>query len=340
MSAAELLERLGRRRGPGAAPPRGTVRTGSRGRPQAGTRGRGRGASRRVDVRQLLASTTARRGLAGFVILLLLLGGLWLWFRDSSFVSVKRVSVIGASGPDASAIRSALSEAARNMTTLDVQMRQLDTAVKPYPVVKSLQVSTQFPHGMRIDVKEENPVAAIEIGGHQIAVASDGTLLKDAGGFGTLPLITLRTLPGGSRLTDAGAMQDVALLAAAPYQLLPKLSQASVSGTHGLVAQLRNGPSLYFGDASRLDAKWAAAVAALNASSTAGAQYIDLSDPEHPAAGALAPTGTTATGTAGGTATGTAAGATSTPATTGTATAPVGGTSATAGTSTTPPAGG
>jgi cell division protein FtsQ len=212
--------------------------------------------------------------------------GAWLWFRDSSLVAVKRVAVTGVTGPDAARIRDALETSARNMTTLDVNMGQLNTAVGPYPVVKKLQVSTQFPHGMRIHVVEENPVAEVQVGGRTIAVASDGTLLHDAATTAQLPLLQLRSSPGGTQLTAQDGLSLVTLLAAAPYQMLSHVSQASTSGAHGLVAQLRNGPSIYFGGADRLGAKWTAADAVLLSSGSAGAEYIDVSDPGRPVAGA------------------------------------------------------
>ena len=65
------------------------------------------------------------------------------------------------------------------MTTLDVHLGQLRTAVAPYPVVKDLRVSTQFPHGMRIQVIEQLPVGALIAGGETVAASADGTLLHD-----------------------------------------------------------------------------------------------------------------------------------------------------------------
>jgi cell division protein FtsQ len=244
------------------------------------------------------------------VLVLALLGGAWLWVRQSSLVAIKRVSVAGASGPDAAAIRSALISAARDMTTLDVQTSHLRTAVSPYPVVKGLQVSTQFPHGMRIRVIEHVPVAVVQVDGRRTPVAGDGTLLRDVTTAAELPSIDLSVAPGGTRLTGmAGA--EVRMLAAAPYQLLPKVQLASSDSTHGLVVQLRNGPRVYFGGADRLAGKWAAVVAVLAASSSAGAAYIDVSDPARPVAG---------TGTDGGAAATTPASPTSTDG--GSATAP------------------
>ena len=115
------------------------------------------------------------------------------------------------------------------------------------------------------------------------------------------------------------------MLAAAPYQLLSKVQLASSDSTHGLVVQLRNGPRVYFGGADRLGAKWDAVAAVLAAPSSAGAAYIDVSDPARPVAGIGAdggPAGTTASpaSTGGGAATASASS---------TSTVPGGGTSMT-----------
>jgi cell division protein FtsQ len=196
------------------------------------------------------------------------------------------VTVTGEIGADAAHIRSALVAAARNMTTLHVRMDQLRTAVAPYPVVKNLEVRTDFPNGIRIRVVEQSPVGDVVVDGRRIAVAGDGTLLHDVTASATLPVIPLRVAPGGSRLSEPGARNAVAVLAAAPYQLLSRISQVTTVAAHGLVAQIRNGPSVYFGDADRLQDKWKAVTAVLADAGSAGAIYIDVTDPGRPAAGA------------------------------------------------------
>jgi cell division protein FtsQ len=278
MSALGLLGRLQARRY------EGRHRVLSRRRPLAK-----RGRLRRPRLRTVLVLVAA----------LLLAGGAYLWLRDSSLVAVKQVSIRGASGPDAGQIREALRAAARNMTTLDVQIGQLRSAVSPYPIVKGLRVSTHFPHGMTIRVIEEEPVGAVVVDGHAIAVAGDGTLLHDVASAGSLPQIPLRVTPGGRRLTDPGAMGAVRLLAAAPDQLLARTATVTTVASHGLVAQLRNGPSVYFGDADRLAAKWAAVSAVLADPGSAGALYVDVTDPDRPAAGSgTSPDSGSASGTA------------------------------------------
>ena len=62
------------------------------------------------------------------------------------------------------------------------------------------------------------------------------------------------------------------------------------SGPRGLTLQMRDGLLVYFGDASRPHAKWLSLESVLADPSSAGAQYVDLRLPEHPAAGFAAGT--------------------------------------------------
>ena len=224
------------------------------------------------------------RALGAVVAAIVLAAGAWLWLRDSSLVSVRQVTIAGVSGPDAGQIRSALNGAARGMTTLDVKMGALQTAVAPYPVVRRLQVSTSFPHRMRIQVIEEVPVAWIDGGGREIAVTARGDLLRDPASTGSLPTIDVTGMPADGHVSGT-ALAEVRLAGAAPYALLGKVGQITTGGGHGLIAQLRNGPRIYFGTATQLSAKWAAAAAVLASSTSAGAVYIDVTDPARPAAG-------------------------------------------------------
>ncbi len=253
------------------------------------------------------------RVLLAVVGVLVLLGGAWLWVRDSSLVAVRKVTISGVYGPDARHIRSALTASARNMTTLDVRIGQLRTAVAPYPVVKDVRVSTQFPHGLRIHVVEHLPVAALTAGGRSIAVSGDGTLLQNVSTH-SLPQIPVRLLPGGAQVTDRATLDSLALLSASSPRLLARIAQVTENPAHGLVAQLRSGPSIYFGDDSDLSAKWAAATEVLADPSSAGATYVDVTDPSRPAAG-VSPEAVAAAGLA----TGATDGSTATMASSGTA---------------------
>jgi cell division protein FtsQ len=227
------------------------------------------------------------RGVAIVVLVLVVLGCGWLWFRDSSLVAIKQVRVTGLSGPNVPQIRRDLTSAAKLMTTLDLDVSRLDGAVSQFPDVRSLQVSTSFPHGVEIRVVEQVPVATIEAGGGATVVDTEGALLAHPPSLpGPLPTIPLRTAPDGGLVTAAGARAAIAALAAAPYSLITHIANATSTTAHGVIVQLRNGPQIYFGSTAELPAKWAAALAVLDQSSAAGAAYIDVSDPRRPAAGA------------------------------------------------------
>lgn len=229
----------------------------------------------------------SRRALGIVAGLAVLLAVAWLWFRDSSFVSVNRVTVTGLSGPSVGRIRGALVDAGMTMSTLDVDEGRLRQTVQGYPDVRSLTISTDFPHRLVIHVNEEIPIAAATVNGRRYAVDRNGVLIRrPLASDGRLPTVADRgTDAQGTRLTDSGEDAALAVLGAAPFSLLAHISTAGYTGAHGVVVKLRNGPDLYFGTRDELRSKWAAAVAVLGTGSSAGAQYIDVSDPTRPAAG-------------------------------------------------------
>jgi cell division protein FtsQ len=227
------------------------------------------------------------RVLAGFLCAAGLLAAGWLWLRDSPLVAVERVTVTGVSGPDAQRVRDALESAARDMTTLHVRAADLRTAVDPYPGVLGVDTDADFPHGLRIAVRERNPVGTVVAGEQRVPVAADGTLMRTTASAG-LPEIAAKAVPGGARASDPAVRRAIAVLAAAPAALRARVRRVYV-GERGWTLPLRDGPTLYFGGSDRLAAKWVAAQIVLADRSSAGATYLDLRLPERPAAGGLEP---------------------------------------------------
>lgn len=252
-------------------------------------RGAAGGALGTLDQARLACGRALRRlgplRVAAVLLAACVLGATWLWFRGSSLVAVNQVTVTGITGADSGRIRSALTAAAQTMTTLDVQMSRLYTAVSPYPAVKALRVTTDFPHGMRIRVVEELPAAVLTAGGSRIMVSADGAVLRSLSTSRALPVIPVRALPVGPRLSDSQAQQELAVVSAAPAKLRTRVTTVLDTSTHGVVVELRAGPSLYFGSSNSVAPKWIAAMAVLANPGSAGASYIDLSDPSRPAAG-------------------------------------------------------
>ncbi|HTU99165.1 MAG TPA: cell division protein FtsQ/DivIB, partial [Luteitalea sp.] len=186
---------------------------------------------------------------------------------------------------DVPQIRADLTSEALQMTTLDVSIAKLESAVSQYSYVQRLTVTSAGAHGLVIHVTEQVPVATVQVGNQTEVVDGDGTLMSSRTTHGPLPVVPLVSAPDGAAVTAPGARAAITVLAAAPYALLAHMASATSSSAHGVIVQLRNGPQLYFGSASQLRQKWTAAVAVLQNRNSVGASYIDVTDPQRPAAG-------------------------------------------------------
>jgi len=264
---------------------------------------------RRFTIPRLLPRRVRSLHTVVLVLTVVLIGWLgWTWYRGSSFVRVQHVTVTGLTGPDVTQIRQRLTSAALTMTTLDVDISKLEATVSQYAYVQRLIVTGQGAHGLLIHVEERVPVAVVQSGGQTQIVGADGQVLPASTTHGALPTVPLPSADGAA-IDAPGARAAIAVLAAAPYALLAHVSSATSSSAHGVIVQLRNGPQLYFGPSTQLAQKWTAAVAVLQNRGSAGAAYIDLTDPQRPAPGSgVSPQRATSMGLAAGTTTSTLSG--------------------------------
>jgi len=213
------------------------------------------------------------------------LGG-WLLLRDSSVVRVDQVTVIGVTGTEAPAVRRALEQSAREMTTLHVDTDRLRKAVAMYPQVKDLRVDAHLLHRLDIRVVERQPVAALTVDGRRTPVAADGTLLQGRISSSDLPVVKVPALPAGGRVDGGQTARALVVIAAAPAALRRHIARVQM-GPQGLEALVERGPRILLGDGSRPRAKWVAAARVLGDRDAAGATYIDVRLPERPVAGGL-----------------------------------------------------
>jgi cell division septal protein FtsQ len=220
----------------------------------------------------------------------LAVAGGWLWFSNSSFVRVRQITITGLSGPAVPQIERSLRRAALTMSTLHMNVAKLDAAVAGYPEVRTLTVSTHLPHAAVIHVYEQVPVAAISVGGQTEVVDGAGDVLRQSMPHGVLPTVPLKAGPVRGTIGARGARAALRVLAAGPYSFLTHVQMATDSRANGVILTLRNGPQLYFGTGGELKRKWRAALATIIDPASHGASYIDVSDPERPAAGAGAVT--------------------------------------------------
>ena len=227
----------------------------------------------------------ARLALVGVLLALVVLAGGWLLLRDSSFVAVQKVQVSGVHGPQAAAIDAALVQAAHRMSTLDVNSAALRAAVAPFHLVREVRAVASFPHALRIEVVEALPVATLLAGGVRTAVAADGVVLGPVLISGSLPTLNVAFEPApGARVSGTALLESLTLLGAAPAPLAGLITSVA-PGARGLTVGMRNGLTIYFGNASRPHAKWLSLVRVLAYASSAGAAYDDVRLPSRPAAG-------------------------------------------------------
>ena len=211
--------------------------------------------------------------------------GYFAWFRDSSLVAVRHVSIDGLSGGAANPAAAALTRAAEGMTTLDVDESRLDAAAAPFPEIASVSTHPSFPHGLDIEVTERPPVVIARAAGEAMPVAGDGTILRHtAVERGSLPSIAVDRIPSGARLRGA-ARAEARVVGAAPRPLRREIEAVADIGSSGVTVRMRGGIELRFGGASGARAKWAAAAAVLADRRLTAAQYVDVRVPRRPAVG-------------------------------------------------------
>jgi cell division protein FtsQ len=227
------------------------------------------------------------RLLAGALLAIVGLALGWLWFRDSSFAAVERVTITGSGSSEQAQVRAALETTAQGMSTLHVDARALRAVVEPFASVAGLRIRPDFPHDLRVEVIEREPVATVRTGGSSVP-ATGGGLLLDGVRAGDLPSVTNRAPLDGRHVSDKRTLAALAVAAAAPPQLRAR-AERLYYGPGGVTLELRDGPQLIFGSAGDARRKWQAAARVLAESSSAGATYLDLRVPKLVAAGGVGP---------------------------------------------------
>jgi cell division protein FtsQ len=221
-------------------------------------------------------------------VIAVLAGGGWLWLRNSSLAAVTDVEITGTSSSQSSQVQSALTAAAKSMTTLHVSEQALTDAVAPYSSVAAVTAKADFPHRLSIVVTERKPVAAFTEGNSRVPLTGSGDVLRGVSADRNLPTIKLGKPIAGKKVTDHQVLSALTVARTAPQPLLKAAKQLTF-GAKGVIVQLNDGPDLIFGSGAYSTAKWTAAARVLAEPSAAGASYLDLRVPGRVAAGGLAP---------------------------------------------------
>ena len=246
--------------------------------------GGGRKSTRRLSLPRLPAWKSARRWLiVAAVIAVGLAAGYFLWLRDSSFVAVESVEIVGAEGEPG--VEAALVAAADEMTTLNVDEAALEAAVADDPSVLSVSADADFPNGLKITVDSRRPAGFVP--GDDAIVAADGVVLElGAEQPDGLPVIDAEDgIPAAGERLAGGDLVLARVLGAAPEPLQEQTTGARMDAEQGPVVEVGEGIELRFGDPAQAERKWAAAASVLADPALRSAVYIDVTVPTRPVVG-------------------------------------------------------
>src|SRR4051794_5206365 len=142
-------------------------------RPDPATRSRRRFARRQWLRRWLVW----RYVIASVLLVALVAGAIWLVFV-SSLLTVQQVKVVGESQlSEQQVLAAAQVPQGAHLAQLDLDaIRSRVGALAP---VRRVDVSRDWPHGVRIVVTERTPVAVVQIGGRFHAMDADGVIFRD-----------------------------------------------------------------------------------------------------------------------------------------------------------------
>ena len=225
-----------------------------------------------------------RRVVAGVILIVALYAGYMFWFRDLSWFAIHDVTIDGATTNERQ-IKSAVEGVAGDMTTLHIKDGELRDAVARFPTVASVRASTSFPHGLTVTVTERLPVGFVRIRGQETAVSADGYLLAGTS-FDAKALPRIDGASASGARLDGDAAAQAAILGATPAPLRDKVTGSTWDDQRGgVVVDLKNGPQVIFGDGSRAQDKWDAAVTVLSSPEHGSPSYVNVVVPDKPVSG-------------------------------------------------------
>jgi cell division protein FtsQ len=225
----------------------------------------------------------------GVVVGVLSLG--YLAARSTSIFALQSVAVSGARGAAEADVRAALRPLdGESLVTVDTDT--VERQLSALPSVRAAQVDRAFPHGLRVVVIPERPVAVLRSGRAAWVLAGSGRVIRDTDSNTNrrLPRIWLAAgavFEPGATLAIPTASKALRAIASLPAQFPVQVRTARATGD-SVVLALSIGMEVRLGSADDLDAKLAAAAAVLrglSVSERAEFDYLDVSLPERPVAG-------------------------------------------------------
>jgi cell division protein FtsQ len=214
--------------------------------------------------------------IVGTLVIALLIGGIWAVYF-STWLQVKGTSVHGTMKMTSAKEVAELAAApvGEPLATADLEAVQV-RVLNGLSMVRSVNVSREWPDKIRVDVTERTPVAVVSIGGRLRALDETGTVFWDykkapAG----LPMVN--TVSG----TNSDALREAAAVASAlPADLAKRVDHVEVTTVDSISLRLRSDKRVVWGSSAQSDTKADVLVALMKAQPDV-ARY-DVSVPGQP----------------------------------------------------------
>jgi cell division protein FtsQ len=225
----------------------------------------------------------------GVVVGVLALG--YLAARSTSLFALQSVAVSGARGAVEADVQAALRPLdGESLVTVDTD--SVERQLSALPSVRGARVDRAFPHGLRVVVVPERPVAVLRSGRAAWVLSERGRVIRavESNTNRRLPRIWLAAgaaFEPGATLAIPTASKALRVIVALPARFPAEVRTARATG-EGLALALSIGMEVRLGSADDLGAKVASAAAVLrglSVSERAELDYLDVSLPERPVAG-------------------------------------------------------
>lgn len=225
----------------------------------------------------------------GVVVGVLALG--YLAARSTSLFALQSVAVSGVRGVVEADVHAALRTLdGESLVTVDTD--SVERQLSALPSVRAARVDRAFPHGLRVVVIPERPVAVLRSGQAAWVLSGSGRVIRhvESSTNRRLPRIWLAAgaiFEPGATLAIPMASKALRVVASLPARF-PVQVRTARAAEDGVVLALSIGMEVRLGSADDLDAKLASAAAVLrglSVSERAELDYLDVSLPERPVAG-------------------------------------------------------
>lgn len=213
------------------------------------------------------------RPIVALVVLVVLIGFAVYSVYFSPWLQVRGVDVTGNSQvSDAAIIRAADVPKGRALARVD--LHAIAVRVRALPAVKSVDVSRNWPHDVRIDVVERTPVAVVARGDGYVDLDEDGFTFNHL----TAPPAGLPLVEKGADAEPSALEEAAHVVAALPADISGMVDHVQVDTVDEILLVLKDGRQVKWGSADQSDEKAQVLLALLDRK----AQVYDVSVPGMP----------------------------------------------------------